>query len=173
MEIKVQGDPGTGNTYMELHIGTVQNFNPKATTVINNIYGDRPKAAPATAAGSTEAARPARRDEILDYVLRLQGCVAPQWASRYRTLWETVLSAPGVEAVAYEPGKQQNTTFNRSLVANIIYIMCEQGVIQEQNASRLAELLERDRDHSVRGRLREYPEDRRVRDCVTSIIGTL
>lgn len=173
MEIKVQGDPGTGNTYVELHIGTVQNFNPNATTVINNNYGDRSKAAPATAGGSTDPARPARPGEILDYVLRLQGCVSPQWASRYRTLWETILSAPEVEAVAYEPGKQQRTTFNRNLVANIIYIVCMQGVIQQQNASRLAELLEGDKDHAVRGRLREYPEDRRVRDRVTSIISTL
>ena len=38
MDIKIKGNPGTGNTFQEIHIGTVQNYNPNATTVINN-YG--------------------------------------------------------------------------------------------------------------------------------------
>ena len=35
MDIKIEGNPGTGNTFQEIHIGTVQNYNPNATTVIN------------------------------------------------------------------------------------------------------------------------------------------
>ena len=105
--------------------------------------------------------------------MKIQGCVSPQWAERYSTLWHQVLAAPEVEAVIYKPGKQQNTTFNRTLVANIIYIMCKEGVLQDVTASRLAELLEGDKDHSVRGRLHDYPDDSSIRDCVTDIIRCL
>jgi len=38
MDIKIEGNPGTGNTFQEINIGTVHNFNPNATTIINN-YG--------------------------------------------------------------------------------------------------------------------------------------
>lgn len=170
MDIHITGNPGTGNTFQEIHIGTVQNYNPNATTVINHNYGDRPRPAPAGAPCQPAPDHAPLRAEVLRYVSRLECCVAPQWAARYRTLWETVLDAPEVEAVAYEPGKQQNTTFNRALVANIIYIMCMEQVIQERNASRLAELLERDRDHSVRAQLGRYPADSRLGDRVTAII---
>ena len=170
MDINIQGNPGTGNTFQEVHIGNVQNYNPNAHTVINYNYADRSKSASLQADSPSAPDRTAQRDEILRYVQRLECCVAPQWVSRYRTLWATVLAAPEVEAVAYEPGKQQDTAFNRSLVANIIYIMCVQGVIQERNATRLAELLEGDKEHSVRGRLREYPTDGGICDCVERII---
>lgn len=43
MEIKIEGNPGTGNTFQEVKIGTVQNYNPNATTVINNNHGSYPK----------------------------------------------------------------------------------------------------------------------------------
>lgn len=33
MDLKITGNPGTGNTFQEVHIGTVQNYNPNATTV--------------------------------------------------------------------------------------------------------------------------------------------
>lgn len=48
MDINITGNPGTGNTFQEIHIDTVQNYNPNATTVINNNYGDKQKPAPAT-----------------------------------------------------------------------------------------------------------------------------
>lgn len=48
MDINITGNPGQGNTFQEIHIGTVQNYNPNATTVINNNYVEKPKPAPAT-----------------------------------------------------------------------------------------------------------------------------
>ena len=39
-----------------------------------------------------------------------------------QTLWRSILALPEVDAVVYNPGKQKNTTFNRNLIANIIYI---------------------------------------------------
>ena len=53
------------------------------------------------------------------------------------------------------------------------YIMYKEGVLQDVTASRLAELLEGDKDHSVRGRLHDYPDDSGIRDCVTDIIRCL
>lgn len=41
MEINIKGDPGQGNTFQEIHINKVDNFNPNATTVINNYYGEK------------------------------------------------------------------------------------------------------------------------------------
>lgn len=35
MDININGNPGTGNTFQEVHITNVQNYNPNATTVIN------------------------------------------------------------------------------------------------------------------------------------------
>lgn len=173
MDLKITGNPGTGNTFQEVHIGTVQNYNPNATTVINHNYGERHKAPAAVTPALPEADLTPLRDEVLHYVMKIQGCVSPQWAERYSTLWHQVLAAPEVEAVIYKPGKQQNTTFNRTLVANIIYIMYKEGVLQNVTASRLAELLEGDKDHSVRGRLHDYPDDSSIRDCVTDIIRCL
>lgn len=43
MEINIKGNPGQGNTFQEIHINKVDNFNPNATTVINNYYGDKQK----------------------------------------------------------------------------------------------------------------------------------
>ena len=47
MDINIKGNPGTGNTFQEIHIGTVQNYNPNATTVINNIGTRGEEEAPA------------------------------------------------------------------------------------------------------------------------------
>ena len=49
MDINIKGNPGTGNTFQEIHIGTVQNYVPNATTVINNNYGDKQKPAASVA----------------------------------------------------------------------------------------------------------------------------
>ena len=31
MDIKIEGNPGTGNTFQEIKIGYVENYNPNAT----------------------------------------------------------------------------------------------------------------------------------------------
>ena len=48
MEVKIDGNPGTGNTFQEIKIGYVENYVPNATTVINNHYGESGKAKPQT-----------------------------------------------------------------------------------------------------------------------------
>ena len=132
MDIKITGNPGTGNTFQEIHINHVETFAPSATTVINNHYGDRKPERTATDSNGK---------------------------NRYESLWRLILQQPEVSAVVCDPGKQRDTTFNRDLVANIIYMMCNEGIIAETNATTLTLALEGDKAHSVRAQLRKVPQD--------------
>lgn len=174
MDIKIEGNPGTGNTFQEINIGYVENYNPNATTVINNHYGDQKPVQAAQSKTEDKAALILRQQEILDYVGNLKQFVAPEWKNRYESTWRSILALPQVAAVIYEPGKQKDTTFNRNLVANIIYIMYNDhdghGIITESNATHLAEILEGDKDHSVRRQLGQAPEDRALRDAVNKLL---
>lgn len=113
MEINIKGNPGQGNTFQEIHINKVDNFNPNATTVINNYYGDKQKPAPAAEKELQNAEREQRKSDILQYVAKLTQYVSKEWKNRYETLWMNILALPEVEAEVYEPGKQKGTTFNR------------------------------------------------------------
>jgi len=170
MDIKIDGNPGTGNTFQEVHINNVGTYAPSATTVINNHYGDRkaPQAAAEPAVGN--AGRIQRQAEILQYAGNLKQYVAPGWKNRYESLWRSILGLPEVSAAVYEPGKQKDTTFNRNLVANIIYIMCNTGVITETNATTLTLALEGDKDHPVRAQLRKAPEDKEIENKVERLL---
>ena len=137
MKVEITGNPGTCNTFQEINISSVQNYNPNATTVINYNYGDRPKATSAPDKTMQQAEREQRKAEIMEYVSRIKRYVADEWKNRYETIWRSVLDIPEVEAVVYEPGKQKDTTFNRNLVANIIYVMCNAGFYAETNATPL------------------------------------
>lgn len=160
MDINITGNPGTGNTFQEIHIGTVQNYNPNATTVINNNYGDKQKPTAPSDKAMDEAEKEQRKAEIMDYVENVKLYVSKEWKNRYETLWRSILAIPEVDSVVYEPGKQKNTTFNRNLIANILYIMCKEGVIATDNAATLAQALEGDKDHSVRAQLHTVPDER-------------
>lgn len=160
MEINIKGNPGTGNTFQEINIGTVQNYNPNATTVINYNYGDKPKAMSSPDNNMTDAEREHLKSEIMTYVSRIKQYVANEWKNRYETTWRSVLDIPEVESLVFSPGKQKDTLFNRNLVANIIYIMCNAGFYSETNATALTIALEDDKEHSVRQQLAKEPADR-------------
>ena len=159
MEINIKGNPGTGNTFQEVHIGTVQNYNPNATTVINYNYGDKPKAMSSPDNNMTDDEREHLKSEIMTYVSRIKQYVANEWKNRYETTWRSVLDIPEVKSIVFSPGKQKDTLFNRNLVANIIYIMCNAGFYTETNATVLTVALEGDKEHSVRGQLAKEPAD--------------
>lgn len=169
MDININGNPGTGNTFQEIHINYVQNFNPNATTVVNYNNGDKPKAGIQPEQAIHDAERTQRRAEIMAYVARLKDHVAREWQNRYDTLWTSVLDLPEVDAVAYLPGKQKNASFNRNLIANIIYIMCCHHVFATDNATTLTVALEGDKDHPVRAKLRDYPEDSQLAEHVEQL----
>lgn len=170
MDIKIEGNPGTGNTFQEIKIGYVENYNPNATTVINNHYGDRKKTAPAADESQRQLDILQRQTEILGYVDNLKQFVSKDWKNRYETLWRNILSLPEVSALIYDPGKQKDTTFNRNLVANILYIMCNQGIISETNATTLTVALEGDKEHSVRAQLGKAPDDKDLKRKIESLI---
>lgn len=159
MEININGNPGTGNTFQEVHIGTVQNYNPNATTVINYNYGDKPKAMSSPDNNMTDDEREHLKSEIMTYVSRIKKYVAKEWKNRYETTWRSILDIPEVKSLVFSPGKQKDTLFNRNLVANIIYLMCNAGLFDDTNATTLAVALEDNKEHSVRSQLGKEPAD--------------
>ena len=76
MDINIKGNPGTGNTFQEIHIGTVQNYNPNATTVINNNYGDKQKLVSPSDKAMGDAEKELCKAEIMDYVAHLKREIA-------------------------------------------------------------------------------------------------
>ena len=162
MKIKVEGNPGTGNTYQEITIQHVENYNPAATTVVNNYYGTR---APGRKAGNASQTNEAIdtapiREEILSYVSRLRPFLVGEQKRGYMNLWEEILDLDIIAADVYNPGKQQGTNFNRSMVGNIIFYLVTKGffgVEKDYNSSQFAVALEGSFEHSVRAELRILP----------------
>lgn len=169
MDINIQGNPGSGNSFTEIHINNVETFAPNATAVYNNRYGDERKHRLSFEVPQ-DAVCVQRKAEIMQYVSNLKQYVAPKWKNRYDAIWQDILRLPEVSSVVCEPGKQKDTTFNRNFVANIIYILCEKGVIAEINATTLAKALEGDKDHPVRAQLRTKPEDKLMVEKIQNLI---
>ena len=171
MTIEIKGNPGTGNTFMEIHIEYVANFHMAAIPVasMNNINNNGTHARPQgveppvnTAAHDTVLLR----SEILAYINRLRSCLADEWKSSYQKIWDDILDTQVVSLSVYNPGKQRGTNFNRNLVANIIHYLNGKGAYgNSYNAARFAEFLEGDKDHSVRSALGKDPSN----DIVSSL----
>lgn len=169
MEIKIEGNPGTGNTFQEIHIGTVENYNPNATTVINNKYGacedDGKKKSGArgkNASDDTIDTTPIRA-EILSYVSRIRPFLKEEWKAKYMQTWEEILDLDIIRGSVYNRGNQKGTNFNRKLVAHILRYLDGQGAYKEKfNAAQLAEALEGDKEHSVRMALGDMPSEKEV-----------
>lgn len=170
MDINIQGDPGTGNTFTDIHINNVETFAPNASTVNHHHYGDDRKPRSSSDVSLQGTASVQRKAEIMQYVSNLKQYVSPEWSNRDEATWQSVLCLPEVSCIVCEPGKQKDTTFNRNLVANIIYIMCEKGILAETNATTLAKALEGDKDHPVRAQLRTKPEDRLILEKIENVI---
>lgn len=170
MEINIKGNPGQGNTFQDIHIDHVDNFNPNATTVVNNYYGDKQKSVPAAEKVLQDAEREKRKTDIMQYVAKLAQYVSKDWKNRYETLWKNILALPEVEAEVYESGKQKGTTFNRNLIANIICMMVSAEVFNTDNATHLTIALEGDKEHSVRNQLREYPQNDDIKEKINDLL---
>lgn len=170
MDIRIEGNPGTGNHFTDIHIQHVETYAPNATTVINNHYGDKkPLRQPSDAAGK-EVERLRCRSEIMQYVDNLRPFVASPWKNRYESIWQDIMDIPEVAAAIYDPGRQKDTVFNRNLVANIIYIMYSNDVLTEKNATSLTKALEGNKDHAVRAQLVKEPDDREMTAKVRALL---
>ncbi len=168
MKIDITGNPGTGNTFTEINIGYVENYNPNLTTLnINHYDGKQQQHAPKQN-GEDELQKQELKAEIMSYVKQLSDYVCDGWKNRYERLWETILSHPKVSKKVYSPGKQ-HATFNKYLVANIICMMCKKSIITEKNMSALTIALEGTTDHAVRGKLAFEPDDADVKKAVLDV----
>lgn len=173
MDINIKGNPGTGNVFQEIHINNVETYAPNATTVINNHYADKRPLRNSADVRQNEVAARQRQADIMDYVGRLKKYVSQDWRNRYETTWERILNLPEVASVVYDQGRQRDTTFNRNLVANIIYVMCRRGIIAELCATSLTMALEDDKEHSVRAQLGREPENRELTEKIKELLDNL
>ena len=100
-------------------------------------------------------------DVIMEYVGRLMPVVREEFADKYDTMWQEILANDMVKQVIYNKGKQQDTTFNRNLVAQIIHQISPQVYLSKVNSVVLAEYLEPEKgaNHPVRQKLGEVPEN--------------
>jgi hypothetical protein len=128
---------------------------PGAT--VNQYQGAAPKAAPVPE-NATRNPQLSQKT-ILDYVMRLHPShVRQEWQDKYQALWEEILGLSAVADKIYNPGRQQGTTFNRNLVANILHLMAEKKVLTfTASAKNMAIVLEGDADASVRAQLGVMP----------------
>ena len=100
------------------------------------------------------------KEAIVEYVGRLKPVVREQYRNEYDTIWEGILELTQVRTLIYNKGKQQDTTFNRNLVAQIIHQMSGWLYLPTANTVKMAEYLEPEKgsEHPVRQKLGESPE---------------
>lgn len=132
MDINITGNPGTGNSYTEVIVKEGGNYNnmPNVTTVNQTtiIYGDNKDAS--GRGEMDEREKQIIKTAILEFVGKLKGYVSADWASKYDTLWVSILALPEVEAQIYDKGRQRNTLFNRALVGGIVKVMMDKNVFK-------------------------------------------
>jgi hypothetical protein len=108
----------------------------------------------------------------MEYVGRLHEMVTPAWASRYMDLFKQIFALPQVRVNIAVVGKQQGTSFNRNMVANVVQMMLQEQDIflPTANPSRMAEKLEHNKEHSVKAALGAVPQDKQLKEAVKAKI---
>lgn len=120
--------------------------------IVYNKYGDCEKNNPDYSL--------AVRDHIMEYVSRLKPLVRAEYLNGYEDLWMRILNLQEVRVQVYNKGKQQDTTFNRNLVAQIIHQIGSRVYLVGVSDQQYAEYLEpgKGKNHSVRQKLGESPD---------------
>ena len=144
MEALAKSGMSVGQFILE-NTGTITYNDHRGTDKEEKKYGE-------SASGSKEA--------IIEYVGRLKPVVKEQYQTDYDTIWEGILELTQVRTLVYNKGKQQDTTFNRNLVAQIIHQMSGWLYLPTANTVKMAEYLEPEKgsEHPVRQKLGESPE---------------
>ncbi len=103
---------------------------------------------------------PGTKNNIMEYVNRLKPLVKEDFKKEYDEFWMQILDIEEVKQQVYNKGKQQNTTFNRNLVARIIHQIGDKVYLVGINDQQYAEYLEpgKGKNHSVRQQLCLMPE---------------
>lgn len=162
---------GSGDTYnIDIHIGYAEHVNPTAKTAISYHYGDSKggKKTPQQR-GEEELDKMELKDKILDYLVPLGDYVADEWLTSYPSLWDTILAIPEVDAVVYNPGKQEHE-FNCYLVANIIHLMRNAGVYKKDSSKAYCIALEGTHESSTRGKLALPPDDATIKEKIVKLL---
>lgn len=146
MDIKIEGNPGTGNTFVENKYEHVENNFPavKQVTIVQHADGQRRQEL--TTAGQPAPAddgKAGTRADILKYVEHTLPFVLYQWKDQYMTLWSDILDLPEVDRIIYQRGRQQKTSFNRKEVVHIICYLGKHavdgdGIFEDYNATHIA-----------------------------------
>ncbi len=170
MEIKIEGNPGTGNTFQKIDIGKVDNYYDKVDQIVNNFYG---KQAPYQAA-DTSVDKAALRKDILDYVYRTHGFVMYPWKKNYLVLWSDILDLPEVDVMIYDPGRQVGTVFNRKEVMHILCYLGQKafdgmGIFEKYNATKIAAALNDGAETTTRPEL-GYMPDPSIRKAIDDLL---
>jgi hypothetical protein len=99
-------------------------------------------------------------EAIIEYVKRLKPLVKQELQGSYEGLWLNILDLKEVRMQVYNKGKQQDTAFNRNLVAQITHQLGDRVYVASANPSTMVEYLEpgKGREHAVRHKLGEMPE---------------
>ena len=114
-----------------------------------------------------------KRKAILEYVGRLKDIVKDEYATVYDEMWQEILKIESVKNKVYEKGKQQDTIFNRNLVANIIKLMNDKGIYKVgTNPTNMARLLDSERGENspVREPLGASPAEKSLQKDVEDVI---
>lgn len=100
------------------------------------------------------------KNSIMEYVNRLKPLVKDDFKKKYDEFWMQILELEEVKQQVYNKGKQQDTTFNRNLVARIIHQIGDKVYLVGINDQQYAEYLEpgKGKNHSVRQQLCLMPE---------------
>lgn len=154
MKVEIDGNPGQGNSYTDIHDNHIETLAPNATTVVNKHYhingvsgskfqvpsdetlealaGDTENSPLATdSKRSTLNSKLSNidiepiRQEILVFVSKVRPLLDDAWKADYQNIWQDILNMQEVKEKIYDPGKQKNTNFNQYLVGNILYFMFE------------------------------------------------
>lgn len=114
---------------------------------------------------------PAAKDAIMEYVKRLKPLVRQSLLDSYETLWLNILEVKEVKMQVYNKGKQQDTVFNRNLVAQITHLLGNRVYVPEAKPVVMAEHLEpgKGKDHPVRQKLGEMPE-KNIKNAIEEVI---
>lgn len=102
----------------------------------------------------------ATKKDILQYVMRLEPLVKEEYRDTYKGIWGDILELNEVKMCIYDKGKQQDTTFNRNLLAQIIHQVSNTIYLPNTKPVQMVEYLEpeKGKDHPVRQKLGESPE---------------
>lgn len=145
---------------------------------VNILTGDHAQAIyheaekPARHADKDECDVEAATRAAMEYVGRLHEMVTPAWTDRYMDLFKQIFALPQVRVNIAVVGKQQGTSFNRNMVANVVQMMLQEQDIflPTANPSRMAEKLEHNKDHSVKAALGAVPQDKQLKEALKTVI---